>query len=224
MIKVPATKEGLPAIETLIADGISVNVTLIFSVERHLEVMQAYLAGLEKRHSRGGSIAEVASVASFFVSRVDTMVDKILEEKNALKLSGKAAIANSQLAYQKFEEIFSSARFGKLKAYGAQVQRPLWASTGTKNPKYSDVLYVDALVGHQTVDTIPPATLAAYRDHGRPAARLKEGMDEAAQTMKQIRSLGVDMDEVTQKCEDQGVALFSDSYKKIIQAIQAKKK
>ncbi len=225
MIKVPATREGLPAIEVLISEGISVNVTLIFSVQRYQEVMNAAVLGLEKRLAEKKPLTGIASVASFFVSRVDTMVDKILEEKGAdPRFFGKAAIANCKMATQAFETFFSSARFQKLKAKGAAIQRPLWASTGTKNPEYSDVLYVESLIGPYTVNTIPPATLAAYRDHGRPAARLKEGTAEAAGFLEELRRLGVDLSTVTQELEDQGVRLFSDSYKKIIQAISLKKK
>ncbi|HEX5513607.1 MAG TPA: transaldolase, partial [Gammaproteobacteria bacterium] len=177
MIKVPATVEGLTAIETLIADGINVNVTLLFAVERYAAVAEAFIRGLEQRAAAGKPVDHVASVASFFVSRVDTAVDKQLEQLNADRaLLGKAAIANARAAYQVFLEIFDGARFRDLKAAGAQVQRLLWASTGTKNPNYSDVLYVEELIADRTVNTMPPATYDAYRDHGQPAARLLDGL------------------------------------------------
>ncbi len=174
LIKVPATPEGLPAIEQLISEGISVNVTLIFSVEVYAQVAEAYIKGLEKRMAKGGALDRVASVASFFVSRIDTAVDKKLEEiakagrSEAAGLIGKAAIANAKLAYAKFQQLFSGARWEKLAAAGARVQRPLWASTGTKNPKYSDVMYIDTLIGPHTVNTMPPVTYDAFRDHGTP--------------------------------------------------------
>ncbi len=233
MIKVPATKEGLPAIETLIAEGISVNVTLIFSTRRHKEVMEAYLRGLERRAKAGQPLTGIASVASFFVSRVDTSVDKLLEEKIAAApgaektalqaLLGKIGIANSKLAYREFEIMFGSARFTALREKGALVQRPLWASTGTKNPAYPDTIYVDALMGPQTVNTVPPPTLDAFRDHGRPAARLKEGMDAAVSQVAALEKHGISLDAVTLKLEEAGVQAFSDSYRKIMQTIGAKK-
>lgn len=224
MIKVPATPEGIPAIQTLISEGISVNVTLIFSIERYREVMEAYVSGLEKRLAAGNDVSRVASVASFFVSRVDSSVDKQLEEKGLRALTGKAGIANSKAAYDAFEKVFDGLRFAKVKTRGAQIQRPLWASTGTKNPTYSDVLYVEALMGPRTVDTIPPATLVAFRDHGKPGDRLKDGMAEAHRVLEQLKSAGVDLGRVTRDLEKAGVESFSDSYKKIIEGIKAKKK
>lgn len=233
MIKIPATKEGLPAIETVIADGISVNVTLIFSIERHREVMDAYLRGLERREAAGKTLCGIASVASFFVSRVDTAVDKLLEERIAAAapaekqtlraLAGKIGIANSKLAYRAFEETFGGGRFAKLKEKGALAQRPLWASTGTKNPAYSDVVYVEALMGPRTVNTVPPSTLDAFRDHGRPAARLKQGTEEAAAQVAALARHGISLDAVTAELEEAGVRSFADSYRKIMQTIGAKK-
>lgn len=223
MVKIPATAEGLPAIKAAIADGISVNITLIFSVERYRAVMNAYLTGLEERLAQGKPLAQIASVASFFVSRLDTALDPVLAEKNK-SLAGEVAIANSKAAYLEFEKIFSSERFQKLKAKGAQIQRPLWASTGTKNPNYRDVLYVERLVGPQTVNTAPPATLDAFRDHGVPGPRLKEGIENAPQLLASLKTLGIDLNEVTQKLEDAGVASFADSYNKIIRLIQSKRK
>lgn len=223
MIKIPATREGLPAIEAVIAEGISVNVTLIFSIRRYQEVIDAYLKGLERRLSGGRSIEPIASVASFFVSRVDTALDPLLGEKGK-PLAGKIAIANSKAAYLEFEKMFSGERFLKLKAKGARVQRPLWASTGTKNPNYSDVLYVEALMGPETVNTAPPATLDAFRDHGRPGPRLKENIGEALKTLESLRGLGIDLDSATQKLEVDGVKAFADSYRKILEALQEKRK
>ncbi|MBI4432667.1 MAG: transaldolase [Candidatus Omnitrophica bacterium] len=234
MIKVPATREGIPAIQTLIADGTSVNVTLIFSVERYEAVMNAYLAGLEERAQNGGSIMPIASVASFFVSRVDTSVDKRLEDKiaaasdPALKkrlesLLGKAAIANSKMAYAHFQKIFTADRFQKLKLKGARVQRPLWASTGTKNPRYSDVLYVDSLIGPDTVNTVPPATLAAFRDHGTVAPLLSTGISHAHAALAELESLGISLEAVTEELESAGVKLFAESYRKIIEQISKMK-
>jgi transaldolase/glucose-6-phosphate isomerase len=225
MIKVPATKQGLPAIEALTAEGICVNVTLIFSLSRYKEVMNAYLSGLEKRVAAGNDISAIASVASFFVSRVDSSVDKELESKNnAPQLVGKIGIANSKAAYQEFLNVFGSARFEKLKAKGAHAQRPLWASTGTKNPKYSDVLYVEALMGENTVNTIPPPTMDAFRDHGVAGARLKEGMSDAQKALKELSAAGINLDQITQTLEDQGVQLFSDAHKKLLSEVAARKK
>ena len=235
MIKIPATKEGIPAIEAVIAEGISVNVTLIFSVERYREVIEAYLLGLEKRQEGGKSLSEVASVASFFVSRVDVAVDKILEQKitaakdSAQKelfkqLLGKVAVANSKVAYAEFEEAFTSERFRALKADGAQMQRPLWASTGTKNPAYRDVLYVESLIGPNTVDTVPPATLEAFRDHGAVAETLIEGLDEARKVLEKLAFTGIALSAVTEELEKAGVELFNEAYNKIIQRIREKKK
>ena len=228
MIKIPATREGIPAVEETIAEGISVNVTLIFSIERYLEVMAAYAAGIEKRLSRNESVAEIASVASFFVSRVDSMVDKKLEEKirsgaASKNLLGQAAVANAKAAYAEFERFFFSARWEKIRAAGAQIQRPLWASTGTKNPAYSDVLYVESLIGAHTVNTMPPATLDAFRHHGVAASHLTENQARAAQVLKEVSAAGIDLNEVTEELEKAGVVSFKESYLKIIECIGAKK-
>ncbi len=233
MIKIPATKQGIPAIKAVIAEGINVNVTLIFSIGRYEDVMNAYLSGLEERTAQSRQIASLASVASFFVSRVDTAIDKLLEDKIKLEkdpnrsvlyknLLGKSGIANSKVAYGSFERIFSSPRFQKLRSSNAHVQRPLWASTGTKNPAYSDVLYVEALMGSQTVNTVPPATLDAFRDHGVPGSRLKDGLQEAETILKRLKEAGIDLNRVTDELESAGVQLFSDSYKKLIECIQVK--
>ncbi|MGH7198359.1 MAG: transaldolase [Candidatus Omnitrophota bacterium] len=234
MVKVPATAEGVPAIETLIAEGINVNVTLIFSLDRYRQVMDAYLRGLERRDLNEYPVSRVASVASFFVSRVDTAADKLIEEKlktsqnlaeqETLKgLLGKTAIANSKRAYAEFEKVFSGRKFGKLKEKGARVQRPLWASTGTKNPVYRDVLYVEALIGPQTVNTLPPATFAAFRDHGVVVPRLQQGAREMDRALRQLKRAGISLKDITARLEAAGVELFSDSYKKIIQFIGTKK-
>jgi transaldolase/glucose-6-phosphate isomerase len=234
MIKVPATPAGLPAIKELIAAGINVNVTLIFSRESHRQVMAAYIGGLEERAAAGQPIDHIASVASFFVSRVDSAVDNQLEfrirrskdddEKAKLSaLLGKAAIANAKLAYQDFRQVFASDRAKALTAKGAQVQRPLWASTGTKNPQYSDVLYVDQLIGPDTVNTVPPATFTAYRDHGNPAVRLDSNLAEAQQVFDDLAAIGIDMAQVTQQLQDEGVKSFMESFTSLTDSITSKR-
>ncbi len=223
MIKVPATQEGVFAVETLIAEGINVNVTLMFSLAHYEAVAQAYIRGIEKNKDPKA----VASVASFFVSRVDTLVDRQLEQNGspeALALRGKVAIANSRIVYERFEELFGSDRFKKLMEKGARVQRPLWASTGTKNPAYSDVLYVNELIGSHTVNTLPPATLDAVRDHAAIKETLKGGVEEAKQLFAKLAKLGVDMASVTETLQNQGVALFEDSYKQLLKALDEKRK
>lgn len=229
MIKVPATPEGIPAIETLIGDGINVNVTLIFALAAYDAAAHAYIAGLEHRAAAGGDLSKVASVASFFVSRVDTAVDRQLDaliksgRSHLQPLLGKAAIANARLAYARFKEIFGSPRFAALRAKGAYVQRPLWASTGTKNPQYSDVLYVDELIGPDTVNTIPPATLAAFQDHGRARPTLEAGLDQAKLSLKQLAEAGIDMNAVTQTLLTEGVASFTDSFEKLLANLDDKR-
>lgn len=226
MIKIPATLAGLPAITAAIADGINVNVTLIFSRERYAEVMAAYIQGIEQRVAAGLPVDRVASVASFFVSRVDSKIDGRLagminndgqQAELAAKLPGKAAIANARLAYADYKAVFGAERFLALQAAGARVQRPLWASTGAKNPKYSDVMYVDELVGPNTVNTVPPQTLAAFLDHGvvRPGA-LEENLAGAEKVLLDLESLGIVMRTVTQELEDEGVASFMNAYAEVI--------
>lgn len=235
MVKVPATPAGIPAIQTLIADGININVTLIFSLEGYEAVARAYLAGLMERAAKGQSL-DIASVASFFISRVDTAVDKLLDEKIAatpewdkdLKarlqaLKGKAAIANGKLAYEIFERIFNEPEFRELAATGARPQRVLLASTSTKNPAYRDTYYVENLIGKDTVDTMPPATLKAFRDHGIVAPTLHEGWEEAHQTMRELAGVGVSMDEVWQKLQDDGVKLFADAFDALFAGIESKR-
>jgi transaldolase len=234
MVKIPATRAGIPAITAAIADGININITLIFSRQRYAEVMDAYLAGLEQRAAQGLPLGSIASVASFFVSRVDTKVDAKLQSiavqdpgkaAQAEALLGKAAIANARLAYADFKTVFGSDRFKKLKASGARVQRPLWASTSTKNPAYRDVMYVEELVGADTVDTVPPATLDAILDHGqvRPGS-LEENLDAARQVETDLAALGIYMDEVTQQLEDEGVKTFSDAFKTLIHGMEERRK
>ena len=229
MVKIPATLAGLTAIEAAIADGINVNVTLIFSLERHRQVMDAYLAGLRRRVAAGGDVSHVASVASFFVSRVDVAVDALLDERLAhgwhdppalRALRGRAAIANAKLAYAAFHEAFSEEAFGALAARGARVQRPLWASTSVKDPAYPDLLYVEALIGPDTVDTMPPATLAAYRDHGAPEVRIDRDLDDARAALAGLRQAGIDLDAVLERLEAEGVASFMASYEALLDVVR----
>jgi transaldolase len=220
-IKIPATEAGLPAITTTIAKGISVNVTLIFSLERYRAVMDAYLSGLEQRAEQGGDLGSVESVASFFVSRVDTEIDKRLDKAGAdATLKGRAGIANAQLAYQAYEEVFSSDRWRALEAKGAQPQRPLWASTGVKNPVYSVTMYISELIAPDTVNTMPEKTLMAYADHGRPGTPVQKSYDEAAATMKAIRDAGVDLDDVFRVLEEEGVQKFIDSWDELTESVR----
>ncbi|MBI5291091.1 MAG: bifunctional transaldolase/phosoglucose isomerase [Chloroflexi bacterium] len=232
MIKIPATKAGLPAIEQTLAAGINVNVTLIFSLDRYAEVMTAHLNGLEQRLAAGKPVRGIASVASFFVSRVDTLVDSLLDQKIAADsalastlapLKGKAAIANAKLAYALFQQRYRGPAFAKLLAAGAQVQRPLWASTSTKNPAYLDVIYVDNLIGSDTVNTMPPATIKAFKDHGAARATLEEGLSEARDLMDKLAEAGVDMVAVTQKLEDDGVAAFFKSFESLLKVIEIRR-
>src|SRR5438874_2395624 len=221
MIKIPAAQEGLPAIEESIYRGININVTMIFSVENYEQVAEAFIRGLERRAAEGKSVDHIASVASFFVSRVDTAIDADLEykarhaatpeEKQRLEaMCGRAAVGNAKLAYQKFKEIFHGPRFAELKSKGAQVQRCLWASTGTKNPKYSDVLYIDNLIGPETVNTVPPATYTAIRDHGQVALTLEEGLDECRALIGQLADVRIDLKVVTEKLQKDGLVAFAD--------------
>jgi transaldolase/glucose-6-phosphate isomerase len=234
MIKIPAAQEGLPAIEESIYRGVNINVTMIFSIENYVQVAEAFIRGLERRDAEGKSVDHIASVASFFVSRVDTAVDADLEfrarhaenpkEKAELEaLAGRAAIANAKLAYHKFKEIFHGPRFSKLKARGAQVQRCLWASTGTKNPKYSDTLYVDNLVGPETVNTIPPQTYTAFRDHGKAEPTLDANLDEARATIERLGEIGIDLGQVTDKLQRDGLSAFVSSFDTLMESIEAKR-
>ena len=232
LIKVPGTREGLPAIEQLTAEGVNVNITLLFSISRYEEVAEAYTRGLEKRVRQGKPVDEVVSVASFFVSRVDSMVDKLLESRLASAASeeerekiksimGKAAVANAKLAYKKYRDIFSGKRFQALPK--ARIQRILWGSTGTKNPAYSDVKYVDELIGRDSINTLPDSTLKAYLDHGRAQVTIDKGIKEAGGLFLQLKELGIDIDRVTEDLEKEGVRLFSDSFFALLKEIAQKR-
>jgi len=235
MIKVPATAEGLPAARTLIAEGTCVNVTLIFSLARYEQVMDAYLSGLELRAAQGQPLAPVVSVASFFVSRVDHKVDAAIEQRLATlpadsvehvelaDLRGQAAVANAKLAYTRFREVFDAPRFHALAARGARVQRPLWASTSTKNPTYRDTLYVDELIGPDTVNTVPPGTLAAYNDHGVLDPRLLRGADEARALFRRLPELGVPVDGLIGQLEEEGVTAFVKSFESLLVTLEEKR-
>jgi transaldolase len=235
MIKIPATKAGLPAITEAIAAGINVNVTLIFARQRYAEVMDAYLKGLELRAAAGLPVNTIASVASFFVSRLDTKVDARLQEKQAAlpgeaialskaaALPGKAAIANARLAYADFKQVFSSQRFLHLKKQGARLQRPLWASTSTKNPAYRDVMYVEELIGPDTVNTIPPQTLVAFLEHGQVRPSLEEDLDSARQVLADLEKLGIHLDDVTLELEEEGVKAFADAFTVLLKAVDERR-
>lgn len=230
-IKVPATKEGLPAITQLISEGINVNVTLLFGLPRYREVVEAYLAGIEARLAQGKSVEHVASVASFFLSRIDVLIDPLLQKQIdqhteistlAQQLTGQIAIASANLAYQIYQEIFQSERFKKFASKGAQSQRVLWASTSTKNPNYSDVKYVEALIGPETINTLPLETINAYRDHGHPSIRLGLDFQKAVVDMKSLTQLGINIDHVTQQLEDEGVDKFVKSYDQLLETLKKK--
>ena len=223
MIKIPATPEGIPAIEQTIALGINVNVTLIFSNDVYAQVIEAYLRGLEKRAAQGLPLGHIASVASFFVSRIDTQADKQLEAKGVTDLQGKVAIANAKMAYQLFKEIFTSERFLALRDKGARVQRPLWASTGTKNPKYRDVLYVETLIGPDTVNTLPPATYEAFRDHGEVEMTLEQNVDEARQVLEEFETRGFSLKAITEQLTKEGVKSFNESFEQLMGTIEARR-
>jgi len=223
MIKIPATQEGIPAITQTISEGINVNVTLIFSPKMYEEVVNAYISGLEKRVAKGAPIDRIASVASFFISRIDSLTDKLLEQKGNKELQGKAAIDNAKLVYQTSKGIFSSERFKKLAAKGAKKQRLLWASTSTKNPAYLDVLYVEELIGADTVNTVPPATIKAYLDHGKPEQRIENSVDVSASNMKKLKEAGINFEEVTAQLLTEGVKLFADAFTDLLKGVEKKK-
>lgn len=226
-IKIPATEAGLPAIEAAIGEGININVTLMFSVDVYRRVARAYIAGLRKRHEAGEDLSRVASVASFFVSRVDTKVDKMLDElgtRAALEARGKAAIANAKLAYEAFGQIFGGDEFAELRSAGARVQRCLWASTSTKNPDYRDVRYVEELIGPQTVDTLPTETISAFLDHGEVRRTLDRDLDGARQAIREVEALGIGMERVTDELIEEGVASFAKSFDELIETIESKRK
>jgi transaldolase len=223
MVKIPATKPGLAAIEDVIAKGRSINVTLIFSLKRYAEVAESYIRGIERLVAEGGDPRKVASVASFFVSRIDTEADRRLDEVGGHdELKGKLAIANAKLAYRHYQEAFSSPRWEFLAAKGATPQRVLWASTSTKNPAYPDTLYVEGLIGPDTVNTMPEETITAYQDHGDPLPRLLTGLDEAEQVFADLERAGVDYDDVTETLEREGVEKFAESFEQLIGALREK--
>jgi len=225
LIKVPATIEGLPAVQQLVREGINVNVTLIFGLTRYRQVAEAYIAGIEERLAAGGSVQRVASVASFFVSRIDTLVDSLLESilkqgsteaDLAREVVGQVAIASAKLAYQNYKELFSTVHFTQLAAAGARTQRLLWASTGSKNPNYSDLKYVESLIGPDTINTLPPETLKAFRQHGVARITLEAELAEAAQAMSRLAPLGIVLDKVTQQLEDEGVEKFTLAFDQLL--------
>lgn len=235
MIKIPATPEGIPAIRQALSEGINVNITLIFALESYKKVADAYLSALEARVGEGKDISHMASVASFFVSRVDTLVDKLLEDKvkassdateqQKLKaLEGKAAIANARIVYEEFKRIFGSPRFAALQQRGAHVQRPLWASTSTKNPAYRDVLYAEELIGPDTVDTMPLETIKNFRDHGKVALTVENDLDQARKELDALEAVGIHYDQITQQLLDEGVQKFADSFHDLFKSIDGKKK
>lgn len=233
MIKVPGTREGLPVIQQLIGEGINVNITLLFGLPRYREVSEAYLAGVETLAANGKKpLSQIASVASFFLSRIDTLIDPLLEKIQqaggpnaaiAAGLRGQTAIASAKVAYQMYKEIFSSERFLKLAAKGAHTQRLLWASTSTKNPEYSDVKYIDTLIGRDSINTVPVETLAVYRDHGKPGLRLEEGIQDANGVLAGLRQVGIDLDQLTQELEDEGVAKFSKATEQLFAGLEKKR-
>ncbi len=234
MIKIPATPEGIPAVRQSLIEGLNINITLIFSIEDYRKVTDAYISALEERNAEGKDIGHIASVASFFVSRVDTLVDQLLEEKikastdsaeqQKLKsLEGKAAIANARLVYQDFKKIFHSPRFETLKHSGAHVQRPLWASTSTKNPAYRDVLYAEELIGPDTVDTMPLETVENFRDHGKVRFSVEDDIQQAKNELAELENIGIHYDQVTQQLQDEGVKKFADSFHELFRGIESKK-
>jgi len=233
MIKVPATREGLPAVKELIARGLNINVTLLFSVQRYEEVMKAYMEGINERAHKKLSIDHIASVASFFVSRVDTLTDKIIEEKtgtatggesDGLKaLLGKSAVANAKIAFQLYDRFFSSEDYSKLKKLGAQTQRLLWASTSTKNPSYSDVLYVDELIGPGTVNTLPTDTVNAFRDHGKVERTIDRDIASAHKVFESLEGAGIRLNDITDRLEQEGVKQFKDAFDSLIALIREKR-
>lgn len=219
MIKIPGTKEGLVAIRECLREGININVTLLFGLPRYREITEAFMGGLEDRLTEGHSIKEVSSVASFFLSRIDVMIDPMLKEKGEDQLVGKIAIASAKKAYQIYLEMISSDRFKKLEENGAQRQRVLWASTGTKDPSFSDVLYVETLIGKDTINTLPMETIDAFRDHGKVAETLTQDIPDSNKTISELEKIGIDIDKITQKLEDEGIEKFNVAYEKLLKSI-----
>jgi transaldolase len=223
MIKIPGTQPGLAAIRQSIAKGININVTLLFGLPRYEEVTEAYISGLEDHLAAGHSIGHISSVASFFLSRIDVLVDPMLDEKGLGDLKGEVAIASAKKAYEIYKKVFSGPRWEKLAAQGAKPQRLLWASTSSKNPAFKDTKYVEALIGPDTVDTVPLETIEAFRDHGIAANTLEQGLDEATQVLDKIKSAGIDIDKITQQLEDEGIDKFNKPFEKLLQAIEDQK-
>jgi transaldolase/transaldolase/glucose-6-phosphate isomerase len=224
MIKIPGTAEGLPAIRKCLSEGININVTLLFGLPRYREITDAYLSGLEDRVKAGQPIENVASVASFFLSRIDVMVDPVLKEKGLTDAEGEVAIASAKEAYFIYKEVFESSRFLELKKHGAKTQKVLWASTSSKNPAFSDVKYVEALIGPDTINTLPLETIDAFRDHGNAESRLEDNILGARKILETIKDNGINIDEVTQKLEDEGIEKFNKAFEQLISAIDTKKK
>ncbi|MCF2504746.1 transaldolase [Dyadobacter sp. CY107] len=223
MIKIPGTESGLIAIETAISEGININVTLLFSLERYEAVTEAYISGLEKRAAQGLPVAHVSSVASFFLSRIDILVDPFLDRNGLGELKGEIAIASAKLAYQIYKRVFSTDRWKRLAEKGAVPQRLLWASTSNKNPEFKDTRYVEALIGPDTVNTVPLETLEAYRDHGDPASRLESDLEAAKSVMERVKAAGIDMGAVTKQLEDEGIEKFNAPFQKLLDAIEKQK-
>jgi transaldolase len=233
MIKIPGTEAGMPAIEQCIYQGININITLLFSLHAYEKTMEAYIRGLERRAAESKPVNNIASVASFFVSRIDTAVDKELErrieqtpdDQEAAKLKsllGRVAIANAKMAYQRYKRVFHGERFAAMKQQGAQVQRPLWASTSTKNPAYPDVYYAEALIGPETIDTLPPATIAAFRDHGRARVTIEDNLDEERAVLARLEEVGISLDQVTAHVLADGVRLFVEPFEKLLKTIESR--
>jgi len=223
MIKIPGTKPGLSAIRDSIAKGININVTLLFGLPRYEEVALAYIEGLEQHLAAGHHIAHISSVASFFLSRIDVLVDPLLDEKGAPELKGEVAIASAKKAYEIYKRVFSGPRWEKLAAQGAKPQRLLWASTSSKNPAFKDTKYVEALIGPETVDTVPLETVEAFRDHGVAANTLETGIEQATTTLAKLQEIGIDIDAITQQLEDEGIEKFNKPFEKLLQAIEDQK-
>lgn len=223
MIKIPGTAEGLRAIRTCTSEGINVNITLLFGLPRYKQVTDAYLSGLEDRIKANQSIDQIASVASFFLSRIDVLIDPLLDERGLGDLKGEVAIASAKKAYEIYKEVFNSERFKKLEAKGAKRQRVLWASTSSKDPSFSDVKYVEALIGPETINTIPIETLEAFNDHGHPASRLEDDLEKATGLLVRLKEKGIDLEAITQKLEDQGIEKFNKAYDGLLEAIEQQK-
>ncbi|MBO3099020.1 transaldolase [Gelidibacter pelagius] len=219
MIKIPGTKQGLPAIRECLREGININVTLLFGLPRYREITEAFMGGLEDRLNEGHSIKDVASVASFFLSRIDVMVDPMLKEKNANHLVGEIAIASAKKAYQIYLDMIASDRYKKLAAKGAQTQRVLWASTSAKDPSFSDVKYVEPLIGKDTINTLPMETIDAFRDHGKVADTITNDIDSANKAMDDLKNLGIDIDTITQRLENEGIEKFNKAYEQLLKSI-----